>query len=252
MPEHRRNVRTVGHQRTALAEQREEADHRYPILQRETGDFGRLAPGSAATTAGRVPATARDPAGSQRTPDRPDAGRTARAPSLPRRGRRPRSRGTKLRRSSNPTATRVRSGTASLSNWIWLAAHLGQIEERACEVPPGWPRLFGPAADDRIAFEIDADDPDRRRGVRGGSDRVRASREDNVASKCNKFTSQVKKPLDGVPRRSGALVFADPHLVHIFTVVHSSQIARRAAASEVRLVKTTVCQSTAPHPNKNP
>ncbi len=71
-------------------------------------------------------------------------------------------------------------------------------------------------------------------------------------SKCNKFTSQVKKPLDGVPRRSGALVFADPHLVHIFTVVHSSQIARRAAASEVRLVKTTVCQSTAPHPNKNP
>ena len=48
------------------------------------------------------------------------------------------------------------------------------------------------------------------------------------------------------------LVFADPHLVHIFTVVHSSQIARRAAASEVRLVKTTVCQSTAPHPNKNP
>src|SRR2546422_11440067 len=39
-------------------------------------------------------------------------------------------------------------------------------------------------------------------------------------SKCNKFTSQVKKALDGVPRRSGALVFADPHLVHIFTVVH--------------------------------
>jgi len=99
---------------------------------------------------------------------------------------------------------------------------------------------------------FDADDPDRRRGVRGGSDRVPASREDNVASKCNKFTSQVKKPLDGVPRRSGALVFADPHLVHIFTVVHSSQIARRAAASEVRLVKTTVCQSTAPHPHKNP
>src|SRR5437867_1239904 len=91
-----------------------------------------------------------------------------------------------------------------------------------------------------------------QRSARGGSDRVRASREDNVASKCNKFTSQVKKPLDGVLRRSGALVFADPHLVHIFTVVHSSQIARRAAASEVRLVKTTVCQSTAPHPNKNP
>src|SRR5216117_398106 len=143
--------------------------------------------------------------------------------------------------------SRIRRSSARSNRSFW-----GQIEERACEVPPGWPRLFGPAADDRIAFEIDTDDPERRRGVRGGSDRVWASREDNVASKCNKFTSQVKKPLDGVPRRSGALVFADPHLVHIFTVVHSSQIARRAAASEVRLVKTTVCQSTAPHPNKNP
>ena len=100
--------------RTGAVEQREEADHRYPILQRETGDFGTLAPGSAATTAGRVPATARDPAGSQRTPDRPDAGRTARAPSLPRRGRRPRSRGTQLRRSSNPTTPPPGLGPARL------------------------------------------------------------------------------------------------------------------------------------------
>ncbi len=49
-----------------------------------------------------------------------------------------------------------------------------------------------------------------------------------------------------------AQVFADPHLVHISTVVHSSQIAHRGAASQVRLMKTTICQSIAPHHNKNP